>query len=148
MRGRHPSGPEYVDHLHGSSQAKERLRLILETMTGKMRVQEACQLLEISEQRFDQLRTELLQAALASLESKPAGRPPRGAPNSEDELLRAQVEELQAELRASQVREEIALVLHPKQTNQSTPEQAQADSATQKKTPRQKRRARPGWWRH
>jgi hypothetical protein len=57
MRGRHPSGPEYVEHLQGSAQAKERLRLILETMTGKRRVQEACQLLKISPQRFEQLRT-------------------------------------------------------------------------------------------
>jgi hypothetical protein len=77
MRGRHPAGPEYVEHLQGSPQAKERLRLILETMAGRRRVQEVCQLLQISEQRFDQLRGQLLQAALASLEGKPTGRPPR-----------------------------------------------------------------------
>jgi hypothetical protein len=31
-----PPGPEYVDvqHLHGSAQAKQRLRVILETMMG------------------------------------------------------------------------------------------------------------------
>ena len=68
MRGRYPSGPEYVDSLEGSEQAKKRLRVVLETMTGKLRVQEACQILELSEQCFYQLREELLQAALERLE--------------------------------------------------------------------------------
>ena len=75
MRGRYPSGPEYVDvqHLHGSAQAKERLRVILETMMGQWRVGEACERLGICEQRFRQLRAELLQAALERLEGRPTG---------------------------------------------------------------------------
>jgi hypothetical protein len=54
MRGRYPSGPEYVDvqHLHGSAQAKERLRVILETMMGQWRVAEACDRLGICERSF------------------------------------------------------------------------------------------------
>jgi hypothetical protein len=142
MRGRHPAGPEYVEQLQGSAQAKERLRLILETMTGKRRVQEACQLLAIGEQRFDQLRTELLQAALASLESKPTGRPSRPPADAEAEALRQQVAALQAELAASQVREEIAVILQPKESPN-----ASATPSAEKKTSRPKRRARPGWWR-
>jgi hypothetical protein len=113
MRGRFPSGPEYVDHLEGSAQAKERLREVLQTLAGSHRVQEACQLLGICEQRFDQLRRQALQAALRQLESKPGGRPRREqAVLAEEALaLRQQVADLESELRAAQVREEIALVL-------------------------------------
>ena len=133
MRGRHPSGPEYVEHLDGSARAKQRLRVVLETMTGTMRVQEACRILEISEQRFEQLRQELLQAALERLESKPAGR--RRRQRAEADPLREQVAELEAELQASHLREEIALAM-PRLLAESG----------KKTPPRPKRRARPGWW--
>ncbi len=56
MRGRTPSGPEYVDRLPGSETAKDRLKVVLETMTGTVRVHEACDRLQICEQRFHQLR--------------------------------------------------------------------------------------------
>src|SRR5262249_8427643 len=78
-RGRMPAGPELIEHLEGSDKAKERLRIILETMMGKWRVQQACLRLNICEQRFRQLRDELLQAALERLEGRPAGRPRRAA---------------------------------------------------------------------
>ena len=64
MRGRIPAGPEAVEYLEGSDKAKERVRVILETMLGKCRVQEACERLGICEQRYRQLRETLLQAAL------------------------------------------------------------------------------------
>ena len=113
MRGRYPSGPEYVDvqHLHGSAQAKERLRVILETMMGKWRVGEACDRLGICEQRFRQLRAELLQAALERLEGRPAGRPRRPEEPEDTVALRRQLEAMQLELHVAQVREEIALAL-------------------------------------
>jgi hypothetical protein len=110
MRGRHPSGPEYVDQLEGSALAKERLRIVLQTMAGEYRVQEACQILRISEQRFDQLRWQALQWALHGLESKPSGRPRRER-SDESSALRQRLAELEAELHASRLREEIALIL-------------------------------------
>jgi hypothetical protein len=113
MRGRYPSGPEYVNRLDGSARAKERLLVVLQTMVGRYRVQEACQLLGICEQRFDQLREQALQAALRELEGKPGGRPRREQTLTREQTLalRQQVADLEAELRAAQVREEIALVL-------------------------------------
>jgi polyhydroxyalkanoate synthesis regulator phasin len=113
MRGRHPSGPGYVDRLQGSPQAKQRLRVVLETMTERCRVQEACQRLGISEQRFDQVRQQALQSALHGLESKPGGRPRRRhfGTTAEVRALRQQVADLEAELRAAHVREEIAIIL-------------------------------------
>ena len=111
MRGRHPAGPECVEDCQGSAQAKQRLRVILETMAGKHCVPEACRLLNICEQRFYQLRAEFLQAALERFEARPAGRPRRPAESEEVRALRAEVAELTSALRAAQVREEIALVL-------------------------------------
>jgi hypothetical protein len=78
MRGRPPSGPEFVDKLDGSPEAKQRLKVLLETLNGTCRVQEACGRLGIKEARFDQLRIELLQAAVSAAERRPAGRPARG----------------------------------------------------------------------
>ncbi len=133
MRGRYPSGPEYVDvqHLHGSAQAKERLRVILETMMGQWRVGEACDRLGICEQRFRQLRAELLQAALERLEARPAGRPRRVEEPEDTAGLRQQLAAMQLELHVAQVREEIALALP--QLAASAPSAAGPPSALQKK---------------
>jgi transposase-like protein len=111
MRGRHPSGPEYVDKLTGDAAAKERLRVVLETLAGTCRVSDACQRLNISEQRFDQVRVEALQAALAALGPKPLGRPPRAPADPEVEQLRARVAALEAQLRVAVVRTEVAAIL-------------------------------------
>ena len=99
MRGRHPSGPEYVEQLAGSVLAKERLQIVLQTLAGEYRVQEACQLLGICEQRFDQLRRQALQAAVEGLESKPSGRPRQEESVGPDDViaLRQRVAELEAE---------------------------------------------------
>jgi mRNA-degrading endonuclease toxin of MazEF toxin-antitoxin module len=140
MRGRLPSGPEYVQHLQGSEQAKERLQVVLETMAGNRRIGEACQWLGISEQRFYQLRLELLQAALQRLEPKSAGRPRQEATATVAEVaaLRQQVDELEMELAAARLREELALAGLGGCRPPAEPEK--------KTTPRQRRRARSGWW--
>jgi len=111
MRGRKPAGPEYVERLTGSDTAKERLHVVLETVAGRCRVQEACARLGISEPRFHQLRTQILQASLDSLAPRPAGRPPRAAPDERVQALEAMVADLAIELQAAHVREEVALAL-------------------------------------
>jgi hypothetical protein len=152
MRGRYPSGPEYVDQLEGSVEAKRRAKVILETLQGRLRVGEACQALGICEQRFGQLRAELLQAAVERMESKPTGRPRRADAEASAEVaaLRALLADKEMELRAAQLRVEIAAALpHVVQVAAVTePEQVvAADTEPQKKTPpRQQRRARPEWW--
>src|SRR5262249_13931830 len=75
MRGRHPAGPEYVDQLDGSTLARERLKVVLQTLAGQCRVAEACERLGICEQRFHQIREEALRAAVAALEPRPQPRP-------------------------------------------------------------------------
>jgi len=111
MRGRKPSGPAVVDRLPGSAVARQRLQVVLETLAGRCRVQEACARLQLSEQRFDQLRAQALQAGLASLEPQPAGRRPQPVPPADVAALQARVAALEIELAAARVREEIALAL-------------------------------------
>src|SRR5262245_2660296 len=113
MRGRRPSGPEYVDTLSGSETAKERLKVILETLAGTCRVQEACVRLGISEPRFHQLRTQILQAALTGSELRSPGRKPQILSPAEEQvrLLQQKLEHQDAELRLARVREEVALTL-------------------------------------
>jgi Helix-turn-helix domain len=111
MRGRKPSGPAAVERLPGSALAHERLRVVLETLGGACRIPEACARLGLSEQRFDQLRRQVLQAGLDSLEPRRAGRRPRPTPAADVAGLQARVAALEIELRAARVREEIALAL-------------------------------------
>jgi hypothetical protein len=111
MRGRKPSGPSAVTRLPGSPEARQRLQVVLETLASTCRVQEACRRLGLSEQRFDQLRTQVLQAGLDSLEPRPAGRPRRPPPPADVQALRARVAELEIELQAARVRAEIAVAL-------------------------------------
>ena len=140
MRGRRPAGPEYTDKVPGSKAAKERAQVILETIQGKCRVQEACARLGISEQRFHQLRHELMTAVVQALEPGQAGRPPHTPTPAEQQVaaLEQQVRELRVELQAAKAREEIALILPTVKHEPAVPE---------KKTPsppRWQRRRRHG----
>ena len=123
-RGRPPKGPELVLSLDGSDLAKLRLKVILQTLAGELSVSAACSTLNISEARFHELRAELLQAAVSHLEPRPKGRPPENSPQDAAAInaLKAQNQELKIELRAAQIREEIALVM-PHILKPSTPAQ-------------------------
>lgn len=113
MRGRKPSGPKFVDKLDGSLEAKKRLTVVLETLTGTCPVQQACAKLGIKEARFDQIRIELLQAALIAAERRPAGRPARELSPAEEEnqQLRDRNAQLEAQLQAALIRAELAVTL-------------------------------------
>jgi hypothetical protein len=108
MRGRRPVGPELAEQLGGSAQARQRLRVILETLAGTTRVKQARAELGICAQRFEALRAAVIRAGIAALEPKPAGRPARAAPAPEVARLEARVAELEAELQVARVRAELA----------------------------------------
>jgi hypothetical protein len=113
MRGRRPSGTEVVDRQEGSVTAKERVKVVLETIAGVCRVKDACQRLGISEQRFRQLREEILAGALASAEPGTPGRPAkRPSPiEAENRSLQERLAAQDMELRTAQARAEIAVTL-------------------------------------
>src|SRR5215471_4115500 len=136
MRGRFPSGWEYIERLQGSDKAKARLRAILETLGGEERVAAACRRLDICAQRFRQLRQQGLQAALRSLEDQSPGRPAQAAESEEIASLRRAIEELSVQLHTAQVREELALLMPQ---GKAAPPAAQEEFAL----PKTRRRRRP-----
>jgi transposase-like protein len=104
-------GIEHVESVEGSTAAKERLRMVLETLAGGRSVESACAKLGVSPARFAQIREEALAAAVAALEPRPVGRPPTPGPDPEVDRLRGEVKELRRDLEASRIREEIAIVM-------------------------------------
>src|SRR5262245_41236007 len=109
MRGRRPVGPELAEQLEGSAEACRRMRMVLVTIAGVGRVQEACEELGICEQRFETIRAAAIQAGIAALESRPMGRPPKVLTEAQDQIARLQerVAELEAQLRVASVRAEL-----------------------------------------
>jgi hypothetical protein len=113
MRGRKPSGPEYVQRLEGSAKAKERAEVVLATLAGRLSVQEACRRLGVGEAYFNRLRLKFLRGGLPALEDQPAGRRrrPVAAATQQIDALAAALGETRLALEAAQLREEIALTM-------------------------------------
>jgi transposase-like protein len=110
--GRKPLGPALVEHLEGSEQAKQRLEVILQTITGELTIEAACQRLGICPARLHVLRTEVLEAGLARLEPRPVGRPPQILSPAERRIaeLEAELREKQRQQKALETQLEIAQV--------------------------------------
>ncbi len=110
---RPPTGARQVHALEGEARAKERLRIVLETVAGQRSVDEACRLLGVGKTRFHALRRQTLQAALDGMEPGVAGRPRTRDVQESTEVqeLKARVEALQLDLQAALVRTELALTL-------------------------------------
>jgi hypothetical protein len=91
------------------AEACRRVRVILETIAGSRRVQQACEQLGICEQRFETIRATAIQAAITALESRPMGRPPKVLTEAHAEIARLQerVDELEAQLQVASVRAEL-----------------------------------------
>jgi hypothetical protein len=112
-RGRPPLGAELVRQLDGSAQARRRLEVIVLTLSGELAVPEACRILALGSTRFHRMRRQALQQTLEALEPRPRGRP-AARPGPQDERiyeLEQQVQSLMIDLRAAQIREELALAL-------------------------------------
>ena len=112
-RGRPVKGAELVDSLAGSHAAQQRMRVILQTLTGVLSVQEACLIMGIGRAGFHKLRQQFLQQSMALLEPRPRGRRPRQPSEAELEVqrLKHEIVRLKLDLKATQIREEIALVM-------------------------------------
>lgn len=111
-RGRPSLGTAHVDKLAASDPGRERLRLVLATISGEITVAEASQQLGIGPSRFHALRQELLQAAVSRADGLPSA-PMADSEAADVELakLRHENQELRIALEASRIREEIAVVM-------------------------------------
>jgi len=142
--GRKPMGPALVEHLEGSEWAKERLEVILATITGQLTIDQACRRLGVKPARLYALRTNALEASLESLEPRPAGRPPHVETVEEIKCagLQRQVEQLRAEVKVAEVREEIAHTM-PQLAEADSPGKKTNLAKTKQKRDRQSRLKRP-----
>lgn len=110
--GRPPKKSDLVDSLDAGNMERERLRIILQTLSGEVSVVEACELLDVSETRFHDLRTQALEGALSALAPKPRGRPHKHEETPEEvQKLKEQVDDLTFELQAQRVKTEIAVTM-------------------------------------
>ena len=109
---RPPEGVGHVDRLDGPEELKWRLRVLLDTLAGRVSVAQACEELGVSESRLHELRRQALVGALGALMPKPSGRPAAAdtTPLREQELL-ARIQELEVDLQAALVRTELALAM-------------------------------------
>jgi hypothetical protein len=111
-RGRPISGVALVDHLGGPRVVRQRLRIVLATLTGTTTIREACVQLGVERARLHRLRRQALQGALAALMPRVRGRPRHaGAAADRTPELEARIQELELALRATQLRSEIALTM-------------------------------------
>ena len=91
MTGR--SDPEtLLRPIEASEVARERVRIILLTLGGPWRVKDALARLLISRTRFQDLRRRMLEGALAALEPRPRGRPPKARESKVPEVARLESE--------------------------------------------------------
>jgi transposase-like protein len=109
---RPPEGVGHVDRLEGPEDLKRRLRVLLDTLSGRVSVAQACEELGVSESRLHELRREALEGALGALMPKPAGRPATGqTTTAREKELEGRIQELEVDLQAALVRTELALAM-------------------------------------
>ena len=111
--GRPPKGIGHVDGLKGPEQEKQRLRVILRTISGEQTVGEACRELGVSEARLHELRHRALQSALDGLLPGRPGRPRIEEPEEAGQVreLVERMEDLDLDLEIAEVRAEVALAV-------------------------------------
>ena len=109
---RPPEGAGHVDRLDGPEELKWRLRVLLDTLAGRVSVAQACEELGVSESRLHELRRQALVGALGALMPKPAGRPSTAQTTTDREReLLTRIDELEVDLQAALVRTELALAM-------------------------------------
>jgi len=106
--GRPPMGEEHIESLEGGEEERQRLRVILRTLSGEATIREAGEQLGLSDRRVHQVRRQALQGAIDALAARPAGRPPRGR----EVVDLADVAGLERELASTRAELEMAELRH------------------------------------
>ena len=97
-RGRRPKKSALVDALAGPEPSKQRLRVIMATISGELSIPDACFQLGIQETRFFVLRAQALEGALMGILPGVPGRP-----SKEDTPEQAKLKEMQKRLDAMEL---------------------------------------------
>jgi transposase-like protein len=111
--GRPNFGVDHVDRIDAPEEDKRRAKIVLQTLTEEISVDEACRRLSIGPTRFHELRKEVLEGAIAGAHPGRPGRPRKEEPSDERKIrrLEGRVKELQEELQLSLLRTELAVAL-------------------------------------
>lgn len=112
-RGRKPSGVKLVDKFDGSDLAKERLKVILHTISGELSVVDACETLCVNEAAFYKLRERFLSESVDLLEPRKVGRKQQMPDERSQRIdsLEEEVRDLKFEVEATRVRAQIAMTM-------------------------------------
>lgn len=120
---RPPTGPALVHRLDGSSAAKTKTAIILETIAGTMSIEEAAEQLGVTRAYVFVLRDQILAGAIAAAEPRTPGPKPtvpdadRDAQAAVRQLLHAseqRAKDAEIALELERCRSELALVLGPR----------------------------------
>lgn len=113
-RGRPHEGPGLADKLDDcSEEARQRLKVIFQTLAGVLTIDQACTVLGIRRSAFHKLRAGFIGRAVHLLEPRTPGRRKKLVTPEQLEIqrLRRENEQLRFELKAQQIREEIGLLM-------------------------------------
>jgi hypothetical protein len=114
MSGGRPNfGVNHVDGIDAPKEEKRRVKIVLQTMTEELSVEEACRRLSIGPSRFHELRREVLEGALAGARPGRPGRPRKEESKEERKIrrLEGRIRDLEEELQLSLLRTELAVAL-------------------------------------
>ena len=108
--GRPNKGLEHLDKYDVSEQSQLRGRVVMQTITGELSVEDACEQLGIDRSRFWRIRDQALQWYLESFEPGRPGRPRKRdvETDKKEQDLRDRVAQLEHELRLSEARANLA----------------------------------------
>jgi transposase-like protein len=106
---RPPEQSNLVDPLEGSDEAKRRLKVVLQTISGERSIAEACERLDISATMLFELRTRALLGALAGISPAAPGRPAEPEEDPQLIALRSLLKQKELELDIERLRTQLAL---------------------------------------
>jgi len=112
-RGRRPKKSALVDALAGPEPSKQRLRVIMATISGELSIPEACAQLGIQESRFFVLRAQALEGALKGILPGVPGRPSKEDTPEQAKLkeMQKRLDAMELELKATRIKMELAEAL-------------------------------------
>ena len=113
VMGRPNKGVGHVDNCDGSKRSRQRTQVILQTITGELSVNEACEILGVQRPHFAKLRLRALQGAVEALEPGRPGRPRKHDAETEQRVtaLASKVADLERQIELERARAAIAQIL-------------------------------------
>ena len=128
-------GIELITRQPGDDEVKRRVRICFATVYGTTSVEQAMRELDLSKQRFHELRDEIIAGAIAGGTPKPGGRPAKPQPPPVPDDVRVQLARQAKDLEILQeglrVREELEAVLGRRLKTSRTLEQMLANANVQ-----------------